>query len=245
VPPAPPSTPARALPPLAWVGIVAAVVLIATLVTLLALQLAVLADSRAHIRSQDAKITALYEAARPAARELRPLARGARPALRDGVALISDLRGGLESLREAGPTVTAAVSAVPRIRDVTTALADGTLPLVREIRASGLIGDAESTLAEIRASGLIGDAESTLAEIRAEDLVGVTARAARDAPPLVRRLIRIQLDTLTVQRHSLRVQRKTLHIQRDLLGYIKRATAAVESIDRKTGGTFPPASSSP
>src|SRR4051794_30311217 len=48
-------TPQRQLPPLAWAGIIGAVVLLVVLVGLLALQLAVLTDSRKHIKAQDAK----------------------------------------------------------------------------------------------------------------------------------------------------------------------------------------------
>jgi hypothetical protein len=83
------------------------------------------------------------------------------------------------------------------------------------------------------AQALAGMALPLLERVRAEDLVAVAARAGRDTPRLMRRLLRVQLETLGTQRESLRTQLATLEIQR-------RALTHIESIDRKTGGTVPP-----
>jgi hypothetical protein len=74
-----------------------------------------------------------------------------------------------------------------------------------------------------------------LDDLRAADLASVlpqTRRAVEEAPPLLRRLLDVQVTTLRVQRRSLRAQLATLAIQREALRHI-------ESIDRKTGGTVP------
>jgi hypothetical protein len=74
-----------------------------------------------------------------------------------------------------------------------------------------------------------------LDDLRAADLASVlpqTRRAVEEAPPLIRRLLDVQLETLSVQKRSLRAQLTTLAIQRQALKHI-------ESIDRKTGGTVP------
>jgi hypothetical protein len=195
----------------------------AVLVTLLALLLAVLTDSRNHIRSQDAKITQLYEAARPAAEEAEPL-------IGQAGAFLQSLRIGLRSLRGAAPELAAAVDAVPPLRDATVAIADETLPLVRGLGDAGVahvIGHAHVTL---------DAAESTLAQVRAENLIADAARSARLTPEIVRlqhRLLRVQRSTLSTQRRSLEVQSRTLEVQ-------LQALAAIESIDRKTGGRVPP-----
>src|SRR4051794_40507676 len=93
--PSPPPPQQGSLPPLAWAAIVGGAVLAVVVVALLASQLAVLSDSREHIRAQDAKITALFEAGRPALREAR---REARPLLRDARSLVRVARTVLRSL---------------------------------------------------------------------------------------------------------------------------------------------------
>jgi hypothetical protein len=197
------------------------------LVTLLALQLAVLTDSREHIRSQDAKITRLYDAARPAVEDAAPAARkllrDARPVVRQAGPFVHELRHGLRALRARGPSIADAASAVPPLLHATTALADGALPLVRGLDAAGL-------------PEVVTDADAVLGQVQAYDLV---ARAA-STPDLIRRLLRVQVKTLRVQRRTLRVQQASLAVQRTTRDYGRRAAEAAESIDRKTGGQLPP-----
>jgi hypothetical protein len=216
--------PQRGLPPLAWAGIFGGVFLALALVVLLAVQLAVLTDSREHIRSQDAKITRLYEAAGPAVDEARPLAREARP-------LLARARSGLRALRRQGGTLADAAYAVPRLMRAGEALAAETLPLVRALQDAGLAQTVVDADALIHTSGEL------LRQISAEDLVAVAARSARLAPRILhiqRRLLKVQKATLTVQRQTRGIQAQTLQVQ-------LRALAGIESIDRKTGGRVPPA----
>jgi hypothetical protein len=172
--------------------------------------------------------------------DAEPLARRVKPLLRETGSFVGDLRSGLRSLRRAGPAIETAAEAVPPLLRATTALADGTLPLVRGLRAAdtpGVIAAAgsvlDSLLAGDRLVRVIDATDATLAQIQAEDLIGTTARAARSTPRLMRRLLRVQQETLRVQRRSFGVQRTTLD-------YVRRATAAAESLDRKTGGQLPP-----
>jgi hypothetical protein len=241
------TAPARGLPALAWVGIVGGIVLIAVLVTLIALQLAVLTDSREHIRSQDAKITRLYDAARPALEDAAPAARkllrDARPVVRQAGPFVHELRHGLRTLRASGPSLADAASAVPPLLHATTALADGALPLVRGLDAAGLpgvVGDADAVLGSLLYRGrlvrVLDATDAVLAEIQSQNLI---ARAAR-TPRLIRRLLRIQRTTLRVQTRTLRVQQESLAVQRTTRDYGRRAAEAAESIDRKTGGQVPP-----
>jgi hypothetical protein len=201
---------------------VGGVVLMALLVTLLALQLAVLTDSRKHIKAQDAKITKLYEAAQPALDDAEPLVRQAGP-------FVEDLRAGLRSLRGSGPELAAAVDAVPPLLRATVAIADETLPLVRGLSGADVahvVGHAHTTL---------DSAEAMLTQVRAQNLIEDAARSARLTPEIVRlqqRLLRVQLATLRTQRRSRRIQAETLEVQR-------QALVAIESIDRKTGGPVP------
>jgi hypothetical protein len=234
------------------VGIVFGLVLVATVVTLIALLLVVLTDSRNHIRSQDAKITALYEAAKPAvegarplARRLGPLLRDAPPVLRQAAPVVRSLRRGLRSLRGTGPSLADAATAVPPLLNATVALADGTLPLVHGLAAADLprvvgdadavLGDADAVLGSLlyrdRLVRVLDATDSALAELRSHDLI---ARAAR-TPGLIRQLLKVQRATLRTQKASLAVQLTT----RD---YARRAAEAAESIDRKLGGQqVPPA----
>jgi hypothetical protein len=173
-------------------------------------------------------------------KEARPLARQVRPLLRETGSFVGDLRAGLRSLRRAGPGIGAAVEAVPPLLRATTALADETLPLVHGLRAAdapGVVGAAgtvlDSLLAGDRLVRVLDATDATLAQVQAEDLIGTAARTARVTPRLLRRLLRVQHATLRTQRRSLDVQLTTLD-------YVRRATAATESLDRKTGGQLPP-----
>jgi hypothetical protein len=83
-----------------------------------------------------------------------------------------------------------------------------------------------------------------MAEIRATNLIAKAARAAELTPELIylqHRLLRVQKTTLLTQKASLRVQRRTFALLGTSLDIQRRTLAAAESIDRKTGGRFPPA----
>ena len=172
------------------------------LVVLIAIQLGVLRDSQKHIRSQDAKVTALYANAQGVAHRvpntldrLRPVARQARRA----------------------------VTAVPPLLAATRALADAGIPLARDLRA---------VTAHVEKSGLIDKAATGTAQI----------------PELLRvqkETLGIQKRTLEIQVQSLKAQRSSLRIQVQTLAAVREALAHVESIDRKTGGQVPTALPAP
>src|SRR5215212_2228399 len=92
--------------PLAWAGILGGALMAVVIVALLAIQLAVLTDSRKHIRSQDAKVTALYNGARGALGEARPLAQNAKPLARQASRTLS-------AVNAAQPDLVDAANAVP------------------------------------------------------------------------------------------------------------------------------------
>jgi hypothetical protein len=209
------------LPPLAWTLLIGAGLLLVLMVAGIAVQIAILQDSREHIRAQDAKTAVLLakvRAAEPTGRELTregvPLIRAARPVVRK-------VGRAIEPLTRSGSALAAATSELPALSRTVRALAGVALPVLSDVRQADLAHALAST-------------QALLAQVRDEDLVGVAARAGRDTPRLIRRLLRIQLTTLRSQRQSLRTQLTTLDIQRQALAHI-------ESIDRKTGGTLPAA----
>lgn len=213
----------RPLPPLAWAGIIGGVVLAVVLVALLSVQLAVLTDSREHIRAQDAKITRLLEGSRPALRQAGPAVRETRPLIRAAAPLAREARAALAAFRGAAPDLATAAGDVPRLMRAGETLVTVAIPVLRDLQAAAL-------------PHVLSDADSALAQIRATDLIDAAARSARLAPVLIylqRRLLRVQKTTLQVQRDSRAIQARTLRIQRKALRHI-------ESIDRKTGGQVPP-----
>jgi hypothetical protein len=131
-------------------------------------------------------------------------------------------------------------------------LLDQARPVVRRLgRAVGPVQDAITSTAEaterlpmlVRATeALAREGIPVLSDIRAADLARVlpeTRRAVEETPPLIRRLLDIQLATLDVQRVTLDIQRRSLHTQLTTLGIQREALRHIESIDRKTGGTVP------
>lgn len=221
--PAVPATSTRSLPPLAWAGIFGGVLLAFVLVALLAIQLGVLADSRDHIESQDRKISALYRGAQPAVHQAEPLVRAARPLVLGAVPLVRAARTALTALDGSRALLGDAAAALPPLMRVTQALAANALPLVHDLQAAG-------------AAHVVAGADDLLAQLRAQDLIARASRSAALTPELVRlqrRLLAIQMTTLRVQRQSRAIQQRTLEVQ-------LRALAAIESLDRKTGGRFPP-----
>ncbi|HEX8074750.1 MAG TPA: hypothetical protein VF545_07190 [Thermoleophilaceae bacterium] len=124
-------------------------------------------------------------------------------------------------------------AATPEARELPPLL-DDVRPLVRSLGAAiGPIAEsAQAIAAATPGIPRLVDAAQVLDQVRAYDLVRISAQAGRDTPPLIRRLLRVQLATLTAQRIAVRTQLQTLAVQREALTHIK-------SIDRKTGGTVP------
>src|SRR3954468_6562285 len=92
------------LPPLAWTAMIVAGVLLVLLVVGIAIQIAILQDSRNHIEAQDAKAALLLRQAReaaPATQDAVPLIRDARPLVRKLRKAIGPLMGSGSSLIKA------------------------------------------------------------------------------------------------------------------------------------------------
>jgi hypothetical protein len=223
------------LHPLAVVGMIGAGLMLVLLVVGIGILIAILQDSRDHIRAQDAKTAVLLSkirAATPAARQVPPLIGEARPVVRS-------LGRAIGPLRKATSATATATERLPALVSVTQTLARlgvpvlsdlGRVDLARVLLAGGTVADA--LLYRDRLTSALDSTNRLLAEVRAQNLVTLSARAARETPALMRRLLRVQLATLASQRTSLRTQLTTLEIQR-------QALVSIKSIDRKTGGTVP------
>jgi hypothetical protein len=183
----------RPLHPLAWAGIVGGGLIGIVIVALLGVQLAVLKNSREHIRSQDAKVTALYAGARGVVGDARPLARRVAPLARQA-------RRALGTVNSLPPALQAAES-----------LAASSLPLVRALSAVGtpdVVARADALLRHVAATDVVAKAA------RAADL-------APTLIDFQQRLLRVQLATLRSQRKSLQTQLITLAVQREALTHIE------------------------
>jgi hypothetical protein len=192
------------LHPLAVVGLIGMGLMLVLLVAGIGALIVILKDSRDHIRAQDAKTAVLLAKVR-----------SATPTARQVPSLIAEARPVVRSFGRAVGPVRRAIGA--------TAAATARLPAL--VRVS-------EALARV-AFPTLDSTNQLLAEVRAQNLVPLSARAARETPALMRRLLRIQLATLESQRISLRTQLATLGIQ-------QQALVSLKSIDRKTGGTVPP-----
>ncbi len=234
-----PADSGRSLPPLAWAALIGAGLLLVVMVVLLSVQLAVLKDSRDHIVAQDAKISALTENARPALEQAEPAIRDVRPLIREA----------RRALREIdGRDVAQAVDEVAPLLRTGRALAAAGVPLIRELEAAGIggfIDRADSVvgtlLYQARLARVLDGTNSLLIQLADTRLIERLATSADQAPravKLAKRVLRVQKATLTVQRRTLEFQLTSLGIQR-------RTLAATESIDRKTGGRFPPTAAGP
>jgi hypothetical protein len=204
------------LHPLAVVGLIGAGLMLVLLVVGIGMLIVILKDSRDHIRAQDAKTAVLLaklEAATPTARQVSPLIADARPVLRT-------LGREIGPLGEAVAATATATERLPALVRVTETFARVAFPVLGELGRLDLTRALDST-------------NRLIAEVEAQNLVPASARAARETPLLIRRLLRVQLATLRSQRASLQTQLATLEIQR-------QALASIKSIDRKTGGTVPP-----
>ena len=216
-----PDTPRRdaTLPPLAWAMLIGAGLMLVLLVVGIGTLIVILQDSRDHIRAQDAKTAVLLEKVRAAEPATSNLASEGVPLLRAARPLVGKIGRAVGPLARAGGSIAVATRPLPALTRTAQALAAVALPVLSDVRRADLANAISAT-------------DDLLARVRAEDLVGVAARAGRDTPPLVRRLVRLQIATLAVQRQSLRAQLTSLDVQRQSLAHI-------ESIDRKTGGTVP------
>jgi hypothetical protein len=198
------------LHPLAYTALAGVGLLLVLMVVGIAMLVAILKDSRDHIRAQDAKTAVLLEklrAATPTARQVPALLDEARPAVRSFGRAIKPVRRAIGA----------------------TAVATERLPML--IRAAGAIA---SVVVDIRdpLTTALDSANRLLAQVLEQNLVPLSAQAARETPPLLRELLRVQRVTLRAQKRALRTQVVTLGIQRQALKHI-------ESIDRKTGGNVP------
>lgn len=224
--PMPDHAPARremTLPAAAWMAVFGAGLLLVLLVIGIALQLATLEDSRNHIVAQDAKITTLLKGSRAAAEATEPLLSDAKPLLSDAKPLVRDARRALGPLGDSASSLATSTERLPSLIRAFAALTDLAVPVLQDVGRADIAGSIDAL-------------DAMIAQVRSEDLIRLSARAARDAPRVVRlqrRLLRVQLETLETQKASLETQRTTLEVQR-------QALAAVQSIDRKTGGRFPP-----
>jgi hypothetical protein len=237
MPSAPPSPRVRpSLHPLAAAGLIGAGVMLLLLVVGIAVLIVILQDSRDHIRAQDEKTAVLLRslrAATPTARQVPPLIAETRPVVRALGRAIRPANEALAATADATVRLPALVRTTETLArfGVPVLAALGQVNLAHVLRAGGTV--AESVLQRDRLVAALDSANEVLAQVRDENLVPVAADAARQTPRLMRRLLRVQLDTLTTQKRSLRTQLKTLDIQRQALVHI-------ESIDRKTGGPVPP-----
>jgi hypothetical protein len=179
------------LHPLAWAGIIGAILFALTMVTLLAIQLAVLKDSREHIRSQDAKVTALYNGARDALDDAQPVANQAAPLARQARRTLSAVNA------SRGPIVDAAIAIPPLLR-ATGALTDNALPLLALLRDTDLV----------RKAAAAADLAPSVLAIQ-QRLLRVQLRTLKTQ----RASLRTQLATLEIQRQALthieNIDRKT------------------------------------
>jgi hypothetical protein len=195
------------LHPLAYTALVGAALLLVLMVAGIGIQIAILKDSRDHIKAQDKKTAVLLQkvqAAQPTAEQVPKLLDRARPVVR-------------QLGRAAGP-ISRAISS--------TADATERLPTLIRV-AQALAREGFPVLDDLRAA----DLSSVLPETR---------RAVEEAPPLIRRLLVVQLETLSVQKRSLRAQQRSVRTQLATLEIQREALKHIESIDRKTGGTVPP-----
>jgi hypothetical protein len=197
----------------------------------------ILQDSRDHIRAQDEKTAVLLKslrAATPTARQVPPLIDETRPVVRALGRAIGPAKKALGATAEATvrlPELIRTSESLARF-GVPVLAALGQVNLARVLNAGGTV--AELVLQRDRLVAALDSANEVLAQVREENLVPLAADAARKTPRLMRRLLRVQIATLTTQRRSLRTQLQTLDVQR-------KALVHIESIDRKTGGTVPPA----
>jgi len=230
----PDSTARATLHPLAIAALIGGGLLLVAMTVGVWIMIALLQDSREHIRAQDAKTAVLLGKVREATPTASALIGEARPVIRnlgDVLGPLSQSTGAVATATERLPSALnavegLAVNAGPPL--ATLARAD----LAHVLGAGGALVDA--LLYRNRLTDTLDGVDRLLAEVRAQDLVPLSARAARATPALMRQILYVQLRTLDVQQRSLQTQLETLGVQREALVHIA-------SIDRKTGGTVPSA----
>jgi hypothetical protein len=152
-----------------------------TLITLLGIQLAVLQDSREHIRSQDAKVTALYNGAQGALADAKPVARKAAPLARQARRTLSAVNASRADL------VDAAVAIPPLLR-AADVLTDSALPFLASVAATDFVQKVS------RAAELAPDVVALQQKLLRIQLA--TLRSQRAS-------LRTQVATLEIQRQAL------------------------------------------
>jgi hypothetical protein len=239
---------ANQLHPAVATAIVGGGLLMVALTILMALLLVELKDSGEHIESQDRKVSAVYQAARPLVREAAPAAEQAAPLIEEARPVIRRLgplaRSARETLEPLEPAAPALVAAIRRLGPLSSAglrLTAVAVPVLEQLNAADVaaslatVRDLAGRLSEgDRLVSVVDETRSLLAEIRDRSLPTKAERSSRR----LAEILEIQRTTLAVQRRALRVQRRTKAIQSEALVHI-------ESIDRKTGGTVPAGSATP
>lgn len=222
------------LHPLAIAALLVAGVLLVLLVVGVWIMIALLRDSRDHIRAQDAKTAVLLAKVRDATPTASRLVGETRP-------VIHTLGQALGPLSHSTSAVATATERLPPALNAVAALTANALPLLaklepidlpRLLTSGGRLVD--SALYRDRLTNALDGVNALLTDVRREELVSVSAHAARATPALILELLRVQRTTLEVQQRSLQTQLATLDVQR-------RALVHITSIDRKTGGPVPPA----
>ena len=214
------------------------------MIGLLAVQVAMIEDQRSSVDRQ------LATAARQAD-ALVPLVEDAQP-------LVEQIAGGAPQIRRLGRDTQGLLTELtPLARDLDDARA------ADQLRAAGAlsrmlinadVGSATRATRQLAVTLLEADVPGSLRALdgftrrvrdarfveRGARAADVTAREIPQVPPLLRRSVSVQEQTLAILRESLAVQRENLHVAQQTKAAADRAAASAESIDRKTGGSAPP-----
>lgn len=226
-----PRTPRRAAAALAVGGL-----LLTAVVVLLALSLRELTDSRRHIEAQDAKVSRLLKATRPALDAAVPLARRTLPVIESARPVVRGLAGALPMLRSSGAALDATLDRLPALAVAGQRFLGDALPTVQELGDASLAPALDELTALVAplndGQRLVATLDSVRELIDETENLRLPRRAARTSHRIGR--------LLEVQRHSLRLQRRTLRVQTHALDTLLRSLKHIRSLDAKTGGTFPP-----
>jgi hypothetical protein len=158
--------------------------LLVTQIVLLAIQLHVLNDSHAHIRSQDAKQTRLYPLQKRTARETLPLIRQTLPLIHDARGLVKPLRDQSGSIQQ---------------------LVDETIPAMRGLR---------QLIAAVFDRDMLTTLERTAADTHAgRGIAGESLERLKHSEAIQTRTLAILEQSLAIQQQSLQhiesIDRKT------------------------------------
>ena len=199
------------LSPAMRLGVIVAGLAMLLMVSGIFAQLIVLQDTNDRIHATDGKISDLKGEVDPILDAVRPLIGDARPALRNARALANPLSATLDD-------VSAAAEEAPPLARAARTLIGESLPMVEALKAA---------LPEVRAllpavSGFLGEAKQRALLQRADAAISAALHIES-----------IQTRSVRLIRRQLAIQKQTLAVQLEALGHI-------ESLDRKTGGQFPP-----